>query len=156
MSSSILAARSTYDIIDNGTSGNINNNNGDFNTNNNGDADDSSVGVVQGMLNDATKTMYAVSIITLVFIAIQAILFCTFLGIWLHKRNQRRRRERQKTEEQDGVAEYRRPTVGYWGLPSSEQQQMGMQTQYNQSLWHDVSHSTSPIRFATTRREMSA
>ncbi|KAI0799525.1 hypothetical protein GGR55DRAFT_477237 [Xylaria sp. FL0064] len=174
MSSPASAARSTYDgefntnnsVVTNGdvnnnnnsdiNTGNINNN-GDFNTNNNSGAsanansditDSGGASVIQGGLDSATRTMY---ITTLVLLAIQFLALCALLAIWLRKRTQRRRRERQKIEEQGGgAAGYLYPTVGYWGLPSDAQQQMGTQAHRGQNPWYDVPHP------AGARREMSA
>ncbi|KAI0972961.1 hypothetical protein F4678DRAFT_427455 [Xylaria arbuscula] len=132
---------------------NTNNNNSNGNQDFGGDTI-SNISNDPSSLANATKTIYAASIIMLVFLAIQVIASVTLLAIWLHKRIQRRRREqRQNMEKHSSTAGYLRP-VGYWGLPSSSAQQLSpqmaqRQQQHGQTPWHEVPpHSTSPTRFA--------
>ncbi|KAI1295118.1 hypothetical protein F5Y03DRAFT_310646 [Xylaria venustula] len=125
------------------------NNNNNINDNNNSNTSDAS----SSSFANATNTIYAASIIMLVFLAIQVIVFGTLLAIWLHKRIRRRREQRQNMEKHNSTTGYLRP-VGYWGLPSSSAQQLPphmaqLQQQHGQSPWHEVPpHATPPSRFA--------
>ncbi|KAI1422802.1 hypothetical protein F5Y12DRAFT_596902 [Xylaria sp. FL1777] len=143
MAVGFISNRSSFNNFNNNNNSEVNNVDGDSNSI--GDTTTAiSSSSANATLNNATRTIYTASIITLVFLAVQAIACSALLIIWLRRRRQARPRERQKMEQRAGLAGYVRP-IGYWGLPSSVQQQ---QQQHGPSPWQDVQGSTSPVQFA--------
>ncbi|KAI1359826.1 hypothetical protein F5Y08DRAFT_344315 [Xylaria arbuscula] len=160
----------------NGTNSSAANTNEVGNTNNGATiyygADDAAAAAAT--LSQATKTIYAASIVTFVSLALQVFVLATVLAIWLHRRKPLRRLreglQQEKTSSSSAAAAGRRQQkgivsgyvqqhpVGYWNLPSStqlpqhhQQQQQYTEQQHNiggaRSPWQDVPPYSSPVRF---------
>ncbi|KAI1126458.1 hypothetical protein F5Y10DRAFT_244775 [Nemania abortiva] len=133
-------------INNNGDNNEVGSNNNNNNDNTTSSSTATAINGSEATFDNATKAITTATIVIIVFLAVQVIVFGTLLTIWLRKRNQRRIRERQRIEEYNAMAPYL-PPGWTWGLPSSTQQHLRKTENFSQSPWQEVPPSNSPTHF---------